>query len=284
MNNVPLPSLIAIITDFGDLDPYVGIMKGVISKITPGVQIIDITHNIPPGDIKRAAINLWQASDYFPIGTVFLIVVDPGVGTARRGLIIENGHQVFVGPDNGVFSFILGDNFNCWDLSNRELQLPGTSATFHGRDIFAPAAAYACKGVAGSSFGSQMRDVVKLPSPLLQISKTQLNGEILLADQFGNLLTSLGFFKKTSTSRYKLTPWLGTDITSEESMTIDADQSHLVLEEGQSLKWFETFAEIPQGECGLLVGSSGLLEIAANGESAANILNSYEGEKISLKI
>ena len=107
MNDMPSSPLIALITDFGENDPFVGIMKGVISKIAPGIKLIDITHNIPPGDIQRAAVMLWQSKPYFPSGSIFLTVVDPGVGTSRRGLICCSDDHIFIGPDNGLFTFVL---------------------------------------------------------------------------------------------------------------------------------------------------------------------------------
>ena len=116
--------VIALLTDFGNDDPFVGIMKGVISNIAPKVKLIYITHNIPPGDIRRAAVMLWQSVPYFPLGTIFLTVVDPGVGTNRRGMIVKAGDYIFVGPDNGVFTFTCQDEFTAWELQESQFQLP----------------------------------------------------------------------------------------------------------------------------------------------------------------
>ena len=183
---MPSSPLIALITDFGENDPFVGIMKGVISKISPGIELIDITHNIPPGDIQRAAIMLWQSKPYFPPGSIFLTVVDPGVGTSRRGLIAFSDDHIYVGPDNGLFTFVLDTSSEQWELENREYQLPHPGTTFHGRDIFAPAAAYTAKGIFGSEFGPVITDIMRLPKPHFRLSPHQIQGEILYKDRFGN--------------------------------------------------------------------------------------------------
>jgi S-adenosylmethionine hydrolase len=187
--------LIAILTDFGTSDPFVGIMKGVIAQIAPGVPTIDLTHEIPPGDIRRAAVELWRSTPYFPNGTVFLCVVDPGVGTARRSVIVTGNLMqdrtekayTFVGPDNGTFTF-LEHTLPAWELKSPSFALQGASSTFHGRDVYAPAAAYAALGHAGAEFGPPVKELVRLPLPRLKTSANgQLQGEILHADHFGNL-------------------------------------------------------------------------------------------------
>ena len=150
---------IVILTDFGTSDPFTGIMKGVIAGIAPDRPIIDLTNEIPPGDIRRAAVMLWQASPYFPAGSVFLTVVDPGVGTSRRPIFLKTRDHVFIGPDNGVFTFILGESFQAWELQNPRLTLQNPGMTFHGRDIFAPAAGYAALGTPGPEFGETPHSV-----------------------------------------------------------------------------------------------------------------------------
>ncbi len=149
--------IIALVTDFGIEDPYVGIMKGIISDITPEVLLIDITHQIPPGDIQRAAFVLWQSSRDFPKGTVFLCVVDPGVGTERNAIYLQTRDQIFIGPDNGLFSYLVfQSDYSCWKISNPDFQRKSTSRTFHGRDVFAPAAAHASRLIPGEQFGSRI--------------------------------------------------------------------------------------------------------------------------------
>ena len=270
---------IAILTDFGSQDPFVGIMKGVIAGINPGAQHIDLNNQIPPGDIQRAAITLWQSRDYFPKGTTFLTVVDPGVGTQRRSIILKSDGYTFVGPDNGVFTLILGDDWKAWELVNPDLMMPNPGNTFHGRDIFAPAAAHASKGVPGPEFGEAIHALVLLPAPKLDSpSPGTIRGEILHADHFGNLLTSLGRFDLIDNGSWEYRPWIGESHTQE----IDSSNAIIKLPDGSQLPWVKTFGEIPENECTVLVGSSGLIEIVANRQSAAEMLELSGGESVTL--
>jgi hypothetical protein len=276
---------IAILTDFGTQDPYVGILKGVIASLAPGVQIIDLTHEIPPGDIWRAAIHLWQSVSFFPPGTIFLSVVDPGVGTSRRSLVLQ--HEVesssasywFIGPDNGLFTFMLQGNFQAWEISNPAYMLPGPSSTFHGRDIFAPAAAYLANGIPGSAFGRGVTNPIQLALPRLEYSQQNiLAGEVLFADNFGNLITSLGRFKWLAHRMLNFIPWLpGLDETG-----LPGQDLKIKLPDGRILPLTNTFGDIPPGSCAGLIGSSGLIELASNQASAASLLKLHGGEIIYL--
>ncbi len=275
----PMSNTIAMLTDFGMRDPFVGIMKGVIGRINPQATMIDLSHQIPPGDIRQGAVALWQAQPYFPSGTVWLAVVDPGVGTRRRGMIAQSGGQIFVGPDNGVFSFALNADAQVWELSNPDFALPGPRMTFHGRDIFSPGAAHASLGIAGPEFGAPLSDWMRLPVPKLDTpAPGQWRGEILHADHFGNLLTSLGCFFPFGENRFALHPWL----RSAPATEVDFSQIHVYLPDGRRLPWANTFGEIPPGQCAALIGSSGLVEIAANQQSAADSLGLDGGEEIIL--
>ncbi len=273
------PPLIALLTDFGLLDPYVGLLKGVLQRIAPQARWVDLTHQIPPGDIPRAAFVLWQSAPYLPPGTVFLVVVDPGVGTARRPLLLTCCGQRFVGPDNGVFTYLLTQGaWKAHRLANPAFRLPQVSATFHGRDLFAPAAAYAALGVPGPAFGPPVHDLVRLPLPPCQAdaSQEEVRGQVLHADRFGNLLTSLGRWQ-VEAQGWRLTPWLG-----------QGPPVHLVplavrLASGQRLPLVRTFGDLPPGEAGALVGSTGLLEIVVNGGSAAQRLGLQPGAPVTLE-
>jgi S-adenosylmethionine hydrolase len=162
------PRIIALLTDFGIYDPYVGIMKAVMSEIASDASLIDLSHQIPAGDIQRGAYVLWQAARDFPPGSIFLSVVDPGVGTIRKGIILQTEKHIFVGPDNGLFSYLLiGNNYQAWELANPNYQRQGISTTFHGRDIFAPAAAFAAQGIQGKEFGAEIKDLINLSKPAL---------------------------------------------------------------------------------------------------------------------
>ena len=284
MNTKPV---IAILTDFGTEDPFVGIMKGVIATIAPQASVIDLSQDIPPGDILRAGIALWQARNFFPASTAFLCVIDPGVGTSRRGVIVQSGGQSFIGPDNGLFTFILSDQSQAWELSNPDFALPDPGTTFHGRDIFAPAAAYAALGKPGPAFGPAVLDPVQLRRPVLEFQTDgSVRGEILYADHFGNLLTSIGRFRRLEGARVQFTPWLpdgitphGTPVASEWSL----DAMKIILPDETSLPWVNTFAELTGNECAFLLGSSGLLEIVANQKSAAALLDLHAGQTIILQ-
>ena len=271
---------IVLLTDFGTTDPFVGIMKGVLAGITPQNQTIDLTHEVPPGNIQRGAFTLWQSLSYFPEGSVFLVVVDPGVGTQRGPIILKTRGYTFVGPDNGLFTFILEDPYQAWKLQNPRFALSNPGMTFHGRDIFAPAAGYAALGTPGPEFGEPIQDLVRIPLPKLKFSAPgEIRGQILHADHFGNLLTSLGSFTPIDNQHFRFSSWIGSGIKTE----IDISQANLHLPSGKLLSWASTFGQIPEDDCAFILGSSGLLEIAANRKSAADLLQLRGGEKISLQ-
>ena len=270
---------IAILTDFGTQDPYVGIMKGVMAGINANARIVDLNNQIPPGDIRRAAFTLWQARDYFPQGTIFLTVVDPGVGTHRRPIIIKADGYMYVGPDNGVFSFILGGDWQAWEIANPDLMLPNPGNTFHGRDIFAPGAAHAARNISGAEFGNAVLDLVLLPVPKLEtLSPGVIHAEILHADHFGNLLTSLGKLAPLENGVWQFRPWVG----DAQAHIMQSSNTVIKLSDGKRLPWVTTFGEIPADECAALVGSSGMIEIVANRQSAAEMLELSGGESITM--
>jgi len=271
---------IVILTDFGTTDPFVGIMKGVINQIAPLTPIIDLTNEIPPQNILQGAVVLWQSVNYFPRGCIFLVVIDPGVGTSRRPILLQNERHTFIAPDNGVLSFILGDDFKAWEISNPHLALPNPGTTFHGRDIFAPAAAHASLGIAGSKFGDPVSDLQQIPPPRLKSpAPGKLDGQILYPDRFGNLLTSLGKLNWSKEDQLECKPWLG----NEKSFSTFPADLQLELPDGRRLSWAKTFADIAPGECAVILGSSGLLEIVSNRQSAANLLNLHSGKFVTLR-
>ena len=271
------PKLIALLTDFGLSDPYVGIMKGVISSIGPDLKTIDLTHLIVPGDIQSGAFYLWQTAPHFPEGTVFLAVVDPGVGTQRRGLYLQTGEHIYIGPDNGLFTYreYKSDSM-AWKLANPNYQLDDPSSTFHGRDIFAPAAAHAALGVPGESFGKAVPIPVRLPQPYLAVEERSIRGEVLSTDQFGNLITTLGQFQKRQKDLH-FSSWIDSQkqlLSKHPALTIDKT--------GITLPLVSTFSDIPSGRSAALIGSSGLLEIVSNRASAAELLGLVRGNRVTL--
>lgn len=272
------PRPIALLTDFGLEDPFVGIMKGVIQRLAPECPLIDITHQVPAGDIQRGAITLWQAYPHFPQHTIFLTVIDPGVGTKRKAIYLKANQRIFIGPDNGVFSLVSSDKSPAWELSNPELQYAGTSTTFHGRDIFAPAAAHAALGKDGPSFGPPLDERVQLPEPTLREEDGTVRGEVLTRDQFGNVLTSLGRFSPQSSDTFRFDPWIG----SISPRVIPTTPLRVNLPSGKALPLVQTFAAVDPGQCAALVGSTGLIELVANQASAADLLGLQRGDPVTL--
>ncbi|HUE75960.1 MAG TPA: SAM-dependent chlorinase/fluorinase, partial [Chloroflexota bacterium] len=189
-------AVVALVTDFGLTDPYAGIMKGVIARINPEATIVDLTHGVPPGDVRAGAFALLSAWRYFPSGCVFVAVVDPGVGTSRRALVASGESATFVGPDNGVLSWALADQakdtVEVRVLSRSEYWLPAISSTFHGRDIFAPVAAHLTRGVSPIDLGDPVADFARLPLPRPeQRDDGSLRGQVIVVDHFGNLITDI---------------------------------------------------------------------------------------------
>ena len=187
-----MPPIITLTTDFGLQDPFVGIMKGVILSICPSACLVDLTHDVEPQDILGAALALEAALPFFPDGTVHLAVVDPGVGSARRPLAVRIRGHYLVGPDNGVLTpALLGSQRTAVALTAPEYRLPQVSRTFHGRDVFAPAAAYLAAGIPLERLGPTVADPVLRPIAGSRLEGETLVGEVLAVDRFGNLLTSI---------------------------------------------------------------------------------------------
>ncbi len=246
--------LIVLLTDFGLKDHYVGVMKGVISGVCPEARLVDLTHEIPPQDVRAGAFVLGVAYRYFPEGTIFLGVVDPGVGTSRKGLLIEAGGYYFVGPDNGLFTWVVKKEglSLAVELSNKSYFRPEISRTFHGRDIFAPVAAHLARGVPLLDFGPELKEIVMLPWPEPKEEGLFLRGAVIYVDRFGNLITNI----------------------SEEKLRCPPKK---VLYQGREIPFFETYGLAPYGEPLALIGSEGFLEIAVSGGSAAERFGS-DGE------
>jgi hypothetical protein len=259
------PVVITLLTDFGTRDAYVGAMKGVILGINPPGALVDLTHEIPPQDLTAGAFVLAAAAPYFPPGTVHLAVVDPGIGTGRRGLAAFARGQYFVGPDNGLFHFIFkeADDLAIVSLENRAYFRAEISATFHGRDIFAPVAAHLARGVALEELGPPVTDPVLLSLPEPVFDEDEAAGELIYADRFGNLVSNLRFDRLLS--------WLG-------------GQEFLVQVGPCTLTRFSTtYGEVAPGEVLALKGSHGYLEIACNLASAAERLGVSVGAPLRVR-
>jgi hypothetical protein len=186
---------ITLLTDFGTADYFVPAMKGVIHSLCPSARLVDLTHDIPPQDIRGGAFTLAAAAARFPTGTIHLAIVDPGVGSARRPLIVEADGLLFVGPDNGLFSLVAAraESVKFIHAERTEFFLPQRSTTFHGRDVFAPLTAWLARGVSLASFGSLIDDAVRLdwPAPQWDAARQSWIGQVIHVDHFGNCLTNL---------------------------------------------------------------------------------------------
>ncbi len=265
-------SVITILTDFGTKDSYVGIMKGVIADICPEAKVIDLTHAVNPGNIKQAAFMLVNSVDYFPAGTVFLVVVDPGVGSSRKPIAAKIGDKYFVAPDNGVLSYVFeNEKFEAVIIDNTEYHLKNVSTTFHGRDIFSPTAAYLAAKINKSrkikltDFGKPISEdnLVQLGSPLCETDKSgALFGEIMHIDIFGNLITSI----KSS------------DINDFDKNKIKFELGKVKL---QGLK--NTFSDVKSGKPVAYIGSSDYLEFGIRDGNLAQKHNLTISEKIKIK-
>jgi len=263
-------------------DTYLGMMKAAIAGISPDARIIDLTHAIPPGDVQRAAFEAWRLRSYLPPETILLAVVDPGVGTKRRAIALKLPGLYCVGPDNGLFSFLLysTDKYKAAELVNPDYQLQTISHTFHGRDIFAPAAAYLAQDIPLEDFGPISQELVRLPDPLLEdLGAGSIQGEIMQSDHFGNLITSIGRFDNTDDD-LSFKPW----IPPFSARTLIAQDYEVILPQGNVVPLGRTFGDAPKGEALAYIGSSGLLEIAINGGNAAKTLNLTPGDEIIFKL
>ena len=259
--------IVTLTTDFGLNDHFVGTIKGVILDIVPDVEIVDICHSVQAFDVLDAALTIAQAYSYFPAGTVHLVVVDPGVGTARRPVIVTSERHHFVAPDNGVLSLIYAreERLHVRHVTAEHYYLQPVSNTFHGRDIFAPVTAYLAKGVDPAKFGDEITDFVRFnaPKPKPVDGKT-LRGVVLKVDRFGNLVTNF-------------TP-------QEVPALFQADPPPFKILIGQReiTEIHTNYAQGAPGSVFGILGSMGYLEIVANRGSAAQILGLGKGSEVSL--
>lgn len=259
---------IALLTDFGLSDAYVGILKAVIYSIAPKTAVLDLAHELPPYDKIHAGLLLYQAYRYFPKKTAFVVVVDPGVGSARRPLLVQTKDYAFIGPDNGVLTMALeGQKINrIVHLRNEKYFLKPVSSTFHGRDIFAPVAAHLAKGVAAKKFGPETSSLLRLGAFLPEIDRKWIRGRVLSVDRFGSLLTNLRrdlLAKHFPKMDFRV-------ITREGIPALRGVRKH--------------YAEGASRQPLLLFSSADLLEIAVNQGSAARRLKLKAGDTVKIPL
>ena len=289
---MPLP-IIALMTDFGTRDSYVGMMKGVIVGRCPDAHLIDITHEIAPQNIRGAAYRLWTAYRHFPASTVFLVVVDPGVGTVRRPIAVQTNHGVFVGPDNGVFSAVLLGPALDGTIALEAVTLhapPGLSNTFHGRDLFAPVAADLACGRPITEVGTpidnldDLKKIEVLRADL--VNPGVLQGEIIDIDYYGNVITSLGPFEASGDEQDFVLGLLAShpNGTRNIATTFDPASVTITLGNRQIDSIRATYGTTQPGEVLALVNSAGMLEIAVNMGNAAEQIGAKIGDNIQIQL
>ncbi len=257
-------SVITLTTDFGTRDWFVGAMKGVIAKFAPKANVIDLTHEIPAGDLRGGAFALMASCRFFPKGTVHLAVVDPGVGTSRLAIAVQTADFFFLGPDNGVLSWALArEKIKAIRvLENERYFLRPVSGTFHGRDIFAPVAAHLCRGVPIRKFGPAQEDIIHLHWPKSRLRHLGIKGEVLYLDRFGNAITNIEAATLCSLGKRAL---------------------KVLLDQNRSCPIAAFYQSVPPGRPVAVVGSSGFLEIAINGGNAAQQLGLRVGQAVTVR-
>ncbi len=255
-------AVITLTTDFGAGSPYAAAMKGVILSIAPEAAIVDLTHSVPAQDVRRVAIVLDEFTPWFPAGALHVAVVDPGVGSARRILYAQFGQQHYIAPDNGLLSRLAlrGPAIRMVSLEAPEFWLPRVSATFHGRDIMAPAAARLSLGLPAERLGPPTTDFVKLLWPEVVILPRSIEGSVESIDSFGNLVT---------------------DVTEQMLAEAPRDESvKIACDEHETLGIFRTYSAHPPATLMALIGSHGKLELAIVGDSAAAMLGIRAGTPV----
>lgn len=259
-----MKKFIALLTDFGQKDHYVGVMKGVIASIAPLATVIDLCHEVPPQDIRSAAWLLSQSYCYYPVGTIFTCIVDPGVGSERLPILLKTDKYSFIAPDNGLLTYILEkeDCTQVINLDNKEMWLSNVSNTFHGRDIFSPVAAHLADGKPLEMLGSSAdwTNLIKIPIKQPKIEKNKITGNVHYIDHFGNLITNI-----------------------EKNMLIKTDfltkiNNNTILE----LKKY--YACGKKDEIIALIGSHGFLEVSVVGSNAAKRLDASLDDEVILQL
>jgi S-adenosyl-L-methionine hydrolase (adenosine-forming) len=257
--------IVTLTTDFGINDHFVGTMKGVILNIAPQAEIVDICHAVQAFDVLDGALAIAQSYDYFPSGTIHVVVVDPGVGSARRPILMSTEKHYFVAPDNGVLSLVYSreERIRVRHITGEHYFLQPVSNTFHARDIFAPVAGWLAKGVDSAKFGDDISDYVRLNAPKPKpVNEKTLRGVVLKVDRFGNLVTN--FTPKDAPALFTAKP----------------PSFKIVVGKCEITEMHSNYAEGTPNELFGILGSMGYLEIAANRGSAVQVVGSGKGTEV----
>src|SRR4030043_973430 len=259
--------IITLTTDFGNKDPFIGIMKGVILNINPSASVIDITHGIGPQKIMEAAFAIEMSFESFPSKTIHVVVVDPGVGSVRRPILVVTDYHYFVGPDNGVFSqiFNLTESLKVIHITAEHYFMPQRSSTFHGRDIFAPVAAWLSRGINVSNFGDTITDYVTIPVPLpVMPAKNTIEGNVIYIDHFGNAITNI--------KAQKIEDIFGSNIEGRLK----------VIVEGKEAPLKNYYSQAEDDGIYSLINSFGYLDLFVRNGNASSNFGIVVGEKVNV--
>ena len=258
-------AVIALMTDYGLNDNYVGILKGVILKINPDCQIADLCHSIAPHDIPEGALMLKSGYSYYPKGTIFVAVIDPSVGSKRSAIIMQSKDYTFIAPDNGLLSLVADemDKPKIYKIKRSEYLLTPISNTFHGRDIFAPVAAHLSAGVPPTKCATRIKSMVRFYIPKPKISKKdgKISGEVTAIDHFGNLITNI----------------------EQEHLAKFRGRPKVTIKDRTMNRLVESYVEVKKGLPLAIIGSKGYLEISISQGSAAETLMAFKGQRVQVE-
>ncbi|HEX8146959.1 MAG TPA: SAM-dependent chlorinase/fluorinase [Pyrinomonadaceae bacterium] len=260
--------IVTLLTDFGTADYFVGALRGAVLASNPEARVVDITHEVPPYDVESGAFTLRAAFETFPEGTVHVGVVDPGVGSERRGVAVEGRGHTFVGPDNGLFGHVYErvGPFRVFQLTNENFFRREVSPTFHGRDVFAPVAGALSRGVRAEELGPEVFDFVRLPSATVErVADGTLIGSVIHVDRFGNLVTNI------------------TPGDLDEASVGRGARLRIAGREVRRFRRFFAEGVEGDGEPFAVWGSAGLLEVAVFRDSAARVLGAKRGDKVAIE-
>ncbi len=267
-----MKKIIALMTDYGYKDPYVGVLKGVIKSINPDAEIIDLTHGVERHNILEATVMLAVSARYFPRNTIFVVVVDPGVGGERKSIVIETNNYILVGPDNGCLSLLaeIDGIKRVFDVSNSRYRLPVVSSTFHGRDIFAPVAAWISRGIPLEEIGVELKpdEIVrmKIEKPRVDLENRVVEASILYIDVYGNIMTNID---ESLLQQVKPALWSSIQISNYSRV--------------YECKYVPSFSWVREGELACYINSWGYFEIAVFKGDASRLLGVRQGERLKLK-